>query len=96
MTLYTLEEITEIGKHLALVREMHSLNEDSIRIRLALPGEIKLTNTSHGLSLGIIMWSDDLEDYVFAPHFRHEPEPEPDRAPPKWASTIPMPTGLNF
>jgi hypothetical protein len=85
MTNYTLQELTEIGKHLSKVREIHDQNADSDRIELDLPDEIALNRIAHGLPLGIIMWSEDLGDYVFAPHFEKEPEP------PKWASSIPLP-----
>ncbi len=84
MTRYNLQELTEIGKHLHKIREIHEQNVDSVEIQLDLPDQIELTSISHGMPLGTIQWSDDVEDYVFAPHVE---KPEP----PKWASTMPMP-----
>lgn len=85
MTSYNLQELIEIGKHLAKINEIQDQNEDSDEIQLDIPERIVLTSVTHGLPLGDIVWSGDTEQYVFVPH-----EEKPEEAP-KWASSIPLP-----
>lgn len=81
---FTIRELTEIGKHLEKVNEIYDQNADSDEVRLDLPDKLVLSKVSHGMPLGAIQWSDDLEEFVFV---SDEEMPEPKRD----TSHIPLP-----
>lgn len=84
MTEFTQRELAQIGKHLEKVNEIYDQNIDSHDVRLDIPDKIELSRVSHGMPLGTIEWSDELEEFVF---ISNEEKPEPVRD----TSHIPLP-----